>query len=122
MNTVPDQTKNNKGFLVLMSVLAGLQFAAGGLAFIPGVPAVVVGLVVLGIASVSAGMTYYINGQIVPLNNVVAYQPNKSTNPLVYAGGAAPQQTGTPLDVEAPLGTYAEMEYQMDTAGHGENG
>lgn len=122
MNTVPDQTKNNKGFLILMSVLAGLQFAAGGLAFIPGVPAVAVGLVVLGIASVSAGMTYYINGQIVPLNNVVAYQPNKSANPLVYAGGAAPQQTGTPLDVEAPLGTYAEMEYQMDTAGHGENG
>lgn len=122
METVPGQTKSNKLFLIIMSIMSSAQVVAGGIVLIDAIPADTAGIIMLIVGAVQAGIMYYLNGQIVPLDKVVAYQPSKSVNPSIYAGGAAPQPTGQILDVNAPLGVYAEAEYQMDESGHGENG
>lgn len=108
MGKVPSQSKNNRLFLTVMSVMAGLQVVAGGVVLIDAIPADVSGILFLIVGAVNAGVMYYLNGNIVSLNNVVAYQPDKLNDHALYAGGASTEPTGHLLAVEAPVGTLAE--------------
>lgn len=108
MGKVPEQSKSNSLFLAVMSVMAGLQVVAGGVVLIDAIPADFSGILLLIVGAVNAGVMYYLNGNIVSLNNVVAYQPNKGNNPTLYAGGASTEPTGNQLSVESPVGTLAE--------------
>jgi hypothetical protein len=58
--------------LIVLSVLAGLNVVNGGLGALDVVPAKVVGLLALGTAAVTAGMMFYLQGQVVPLDAVAA--------------------------------------------------
>ena len=108
MGKVPEQSKSNSLFLAVMSVMAGLQVVAGGVVLIDAIPADLSGILFLVVGAVNAGVMYYLNGNIVSLSNVVAYQPNKVNNPSLYAGGAATEPTGNLLSVDSPVGTLAE--------------
>lgn len=105
---VPEQSKSNQLFLTIMSILSGIQVVAGGVVLIDAIPADVSGILFLIVGAVNAGVMYYLNGTIVSLNNVVAYQPNKYNDHAVYAGGAAIAPTGDLLPVESQVGTLAE--------------
>lgn len=105
---LPSQARNNSKFLAIMAILAGVQVLAGGLALVEAVPSDVSGIMMLAVAAVNAGITYYLNGDIVSLKNVVAYQPNKFGQSELYAGGASNEVTGDMLSVNAPVGTLAD--------------
>jgi hypothetical protein len=53
--------------VVIMSVLAALQVAAGGAALANVVGANVAGLVVLAVAAVQAGVQFWVRAQVVPV-------------------------------------------------------
>ena len=108
MGKVPEQNKSNRLFLTVMSIMAGLQVVAGGVVLIDAIPADLSGILFLVVGAVNAGVMYYLNGNIVSLSNVVAYQPDKFNNPALYAGGAATEPTGNRLSVDSPVGTLAE--------------
>lgn len=115
---VPEQNKNNRFFLTVMSILSGVQVIAGGITLLDAVPADVSGILILVVGAVNAGVMYYMNGKIVPLNNVVAYQPNKYTNSALFAGGASAERVGQALDVNTPVGYVAEK-YTDDSYNEG---
>lgn len=108
MGKVPEQSKSNRLFLAVMSVMAGLQVVAGGVVLIDVIPADLSGILFLVVGAVNAGVMYYLNGNIVSLNNVVAYQPDKINHHALYAGGASIEPTGNQLSVDSPVGTLAE--------------
>ena len=108
MGKVPHQSKSNSLFLSVMSVMAGIQVIAGGVVLIDAIPADVSGILLLIVGAVNAGVMYYLNGDIVSLGNVVAYQPNKFNDHSLYAGGASTTPTGDQLSVDSPVGSLAE--------------
>ena len=108
MGKVPEQSKSNRLFLTIMSIMSGVQFVGAGIVLIDAVPADLSGILLLIVGAVNAGVMYYLNGNIVSLNSVVAYQPNKVKNSALYAGGAATEPTGNQLSVDSPVGTLAE--------------
>ena len=108
MGKVPHQSKSNSLFLAVMSVMAGIQVIAGGVVLIDAIPPDVSGILLLIVGAVNAGVMYYLNGNIVSLNNVVAYQPDKINDHALYAGGASTEPTGNQLSVDSPVGTLAE--------------
>lgn len=105
---VPEQSKNNRLFLTIMSIMSGVQVVAGGLTLIDAVPADVSGILILLVGAVNAGVMYYMNGKVVSLDNVVAYQPNKWTHTNLYAGGASAEPLGRELHLDNSLGYVAE--------------
>lgn len=117
MSKVPNQSKSNQLFLTIMSIMSGIQVVAGGVVLIDVIPADVSGILLLIVGAVNAGVMYYMNGQIVSLDNVVAYQPNKYTNTNLYAGGASAERTGQALDLNTPVGYVAEK-YTDDSHRH----
>lgn len=62
----------SKPVLVVLSVLVSLNVINGGLGALEVVPAKVVGLLALGTAAVSAGIMFYLQGVVVPLDAVAA--------------------------------------------------
>lgn len=108
MGKVPEQNKSNRLFLTIMSIMSGVQFVGAGIVLIDAVPADLSGILLLVVGAVNAGVMYYLNGNIVSLNNVVAYQPDKINNHALYAGGAATARTGDQISVDSPVGTLAE--------------
>lgn len=112
---VPEQSKSNQVFLAIMSVLSGIQFVGGGIVLIDVIPADVSGILLLVVGAINTGVMYYLNGNIVSLNNVVAYQPSKDNNYALFAGGAATAPTGSELAVEDQVGTLAERYVTDDT-------
>lgn len=62
----------SKPVLVVLSVLVSLNVINGGLGALEVVPVKVVGLLALGTAAVSAGIMFYLQGVVVPLNAVAA--------------------------------------------------
>lgn len=108
MPTMPEQNKANRILLTVMSIMSGVQVVAGGIVLIDIVPADLSGILLLIVGGVNAAVMYYINGRVVDLNTVVAYQPNKHSNSGLYAGGASTELTGTKLSVNSPIGTLAE--------------
>lgn len=83
--------------LITFSILAGLQVltAAGGLSEVVG-PKIffLFGLVV---AAVQVGMTFYVQNQVTPIQDVAAYSNERGQ---VVAGPAAGATRGTPVVVE----------------------
>lgn len=82
--------------LITFSILAGLQVLAGGAALSDIVGEDVFGLFVLAVAAVQVGMTFYVQNQVVPVDDVAAYS-NKEGN--VVAGPAAGVTNGKSVDV-----------------------
>lgn len=108
MSTMPDHNKTNRMLLTIMSIMSGVQVIAGGIVLIDVVPADLSGILLLVVGGVNAAVMYYINGRVVDLNSVVAYQPNKSNNTGLYAGGASTEATGSRLPINSPVGSLAE--------------
>src|SRR5699024_9986949 len=108
MPIMPEQSKTNRTLLTLMSIMSGVQVIAGGIVLIDVVPADLSGILLLIVGAVNAAVMYYINGKVVDLNSVVAYQPNKSSNTGLYAGGASTEAKGARLPIESPVGSLAE--------------
>lgn len=105
---VPGQNQSNRLFLTIMSIMAGVQFVGGGIVLIDAIPPDLSGILLLVVGAVNASVMYYLNGNIVSLNNVVAYQPDKVNNPDLFAGGASTEPTGNMLPVDTPVGSLAE--------------
>ena len=88
--------------LVTFSVLAGLQILTGGALLAEVVGVQVAGLLALVVAAVQFGMTYYVQGLVVP-NNAVAVRQLPSGD--LVAGPAAPSAVaseGEAVEVVAP--------------------
>jgi hypothetical protein len=79
--------------LIALSILAGLDVIVAGAAFQEVIGLQAAGLTVLAMAAIKVGVAFYLQGQVVPLSSTVAYVRDNS----VQAGGAATQQTGTPI-------------------------
>lgn len=71
LNSTPTPS-TSKPVLVVLSVIVGLNVVNGGLGALEVVPAKVVGLIALGTAAVAAGISFYLQGVVVPLNAVAA--------------------------------------------------
>lgn len=86
--------------LITFSILAGLQVLTAGAALADVVGNDIAALISLGIASTQAGMSFYVQGTVVPQENVAAYENNEG---VVVAGPAAGPTNGTPVVVEPGL-------------------
>jgi hypothetical protein len=75
--------------LITFSVLAGLQILTAGTALADVIGKDVAGLIVLAVAAVQAGMSFYVQGQVVPLQDTAAYVDTKGNT---VAGPASPPQ------------------------------
>ena len=75
--------------LITFSVLAGLQILTAGTALADVIGAQTAGLIVLAVAAVQAGMSFYVQGQVVPLVDTAAYVDTKGNT---VAGPASPPQ------------------------------
>lgn len=84
--------------LITFSVLAGLQILTAGTALADVIGDKPAGLIVLAIAAVQAGMSFYVQGQVVPLQDTAAYVDTKGNT---VAGPASPPQVvdGTSVEV-----------------------
>jgi hypothetical protein len=82
--------------LITFSILAGLQVLAGGAALGDVIGDTAFGLFVLAVAAVQVGMTFYVQNQVVPTQDVGAYV--NSAGSLV-AGPAAGVTNGKSVDV-----------------------
>lgn len=77
--------------LITFSVLAGLQILTAGTVLAEVIGAQTAGLVVLAVAAVQAGMSFYVQGQVVPYTDTAAYIDAEGRT---VAGPAAPVGTG----------------------------
>lgn len=73
MSTSPTPAKKPQPVLIVMSIMAALTMAVGGLAAIQEVPRLVVTCAALAVTSVNVGMAYYLRGLVVPLVDVGTY-------------------------------------------------
>jgi hypothetical protein len=73
--------------LITFSILAGLQILTAGAALSDVLGDKVAGLVVLAVAAVQAGMSFYVQNQVVPVNDTAAYV---DTSGNLVAGPASP--------------------------------
>jgi hypothetical protein len=87
----------SKPVLIIFSTLAGLQVLTAGAALGDVVGPKLFGLFALGVAAVQVGMTFYVQNQTVPLQNVAAYESGTAAG--VVAGPAAVPANGVPVDV-----------------------
>ena len=99
MSLAPEQVSKSKPVLVTFSILAGAQVLTGGAALADVLPANVVGLLILAVASVQAGMTFWVQGQVTPWADVVS---KRTPAGQVIAGPAADQETGTVVPQPEP--------------------
>lgn len=83
--------------LITFSILAGLQILTAGAALGDVVGDKVAGLIVLAVAAVQAGMSFYVQGQVVPLQDTAAYVDTKGNT---VAGPASPPQVVDGAQVE----------------------
>jgi hypothetical protein len=83
--------------LITFSILAALQVLTAGSALSDVLGKDVAGLIILGIAAVQVGMTFYVQNAIVPLEDSVAYI-NKGG--VAVAGPAAGLTNGTAVEVQ----------------------
>lgn len=65
--------KKPQPVLIAMSVLAALDVAVAGVALSDLIGERAVGLLVLALAAVKAGVAYYLHGVVVPLDDTAAY-------------------------------------------------
>lgn len=83
--------------LIIFSTLAGLGVitASSGLADLIGMKAALV--LILLREAVQVGMNFYVQGQVVPIRDVAAF--DSKTEAGVVAGPAAAAENGSPVDV-----------------------
>jgi hypothetical protein len=89
--------RKSRPVLITFSVLAGLQILTTGAALGDLIGVKLAAFVVLAGAAVQAGMSYYVQGVVVPEQDVAAYQNSAGQ---VVAGPAAGATNGTPVVVE----------------------
>lgn len=77
--------------LITFSILAGLQILTAGSVLSDVIGPQIAGLIVLGIAAVQGGLSFYVQGQVVPQQDVAAFV-NKDHE--VVAGPAGGTQVG----------------------------
>lgn len=65
--------QKSRPVLITFSILAGLQIITAGTALADVIGATTAGLIVLVIAAVQAGMTFFVQGMVVPLADTVQY-------------------------------------------------
>lgn len=84
--------------LITFSILAGLQVLTGGTALADIIGKDAAGLIILAIAAIQVGMTFYVQGQVTPSTDVAAYV---NQNGATVAGPASPPQVidGTTVEV-----------------------
>lgn len=88
--------KKSRGVAIFGSVLAALQFLAAASALADVIGKTTFGLFVIGVGAVQVGWSFYQEQQVVPLENVAAYE-NKMG--VVVAGPAGGPTNGTPVAV-----------------------
>lgn len=88
--------------LITFSILAGLQILTAGATLGDVVGDKVAGLIVLAVAAVQAGMSFYVQGQVVPLADTAAYVDTKGNT---VAGPASPPSVvdGSSVEVTPTL-------------------
>ena len=82
--------------LITFSVLAALQVLTGGSALADFIGKDLAGLIVLIVAAVQVGMTFYVQNQTVPVQDAVAYVNQEGQ---AVAGPAAGLTNGTAVEV-----------------------
>jgi len=87
MNTV----STPKPVLLALSILAALDVLTAGAAFTDIVGKDTAGFIILVLAAIKVGVAFYLQGQVTPFANVLAYKP-KVNEQRVLAGGAAVQE------------------------------
>lgn len=93
----------SRPILIGNSVLAALQVLAGGAVLQEAIGPVAGGMFVLIVAALQFGFNTYVQGLVVPTQDVAAYVNGAGT---AVAGPAAPIMTGTPVRVDqAPTKT-----------------
>lgn len=102
MNTV----STPKPVLIAMSILAGADVLTAGSAFSNLIGLDTAAFIILILAAIKVGMAFYLQGQVTPFSNVVAYQPD-TTKPTILAGGAAAYGDSTAV---SPGTTIAELQ------------
>lgn len=92
----PAQNSSSRPVLLTFSALAGLQVLTGGAALADILGPKTFGLIVLLVAAVQAGMSYYVHNQVTPWKDVAA---KKTPEGVVVAGPAAEAVPGTAVTV-----------------------
>lgn len=87
----------SKPVLIIFSTLAGLQVLTAGAALGDVIGGKQASFAALVVAAAQIGMTFYVQNQTVPLQNVAAYE--SGTPAGVVAGPAALPANGVPVDV-----------------------
>lgn len=82
--------------LIIFSILAALQVLSGASALADLVGKEAFGIFVLVVAAIQVGMTFYVQNQVTPVNDVAAYVDEDGN---VVAGPASPPVNGTVVDV-----------------------
>lgn len=83
--------------LITFSILAGLQILTAGAALGDIIGAELAAFFVLAVAAAQGGMSFYVQGVVVPTQDVGAFQ---NTAGQMVAGPAAGATNGTPVVVE----------------------
>lgn len=87
-------SSRSKPVLITFSVLAGLQVLCAGASLAEMIGAKTAGFVILVVAAVQAGMTFYVHNEVVPNKNVAA---RKLPDGRVISGPAADVGGGKPV-------------------------
>lgn len=86
---------NSQPVVIVFSVLAGLQVLTGGAVLADVIGEEAAGLIVLIVAAVQAGMSFYVSNKVTPVARVAAAVQGGR----LVAGPAAGQRTGSPVQV-----------------------
>lgn len=86
----------SKPVLIVFSILAGLQVLSGAAVIGDVLGAQVFGVLVIGIAAVQVGMTFYVQNQVVPGTDVAAFVNGRGE---VVAGPAAGVTNGMAVEI-----------------------
>ena len=88
--------RKSRPVLIIFAILAGLQFLTAGAALGDVVGGTIAAFIVLIVAAVQGGMSYYVQGMVIPVGDSVAYI-NQSGEAV--AGPAAGVTNGAPVVV-----------------------
>lgn len=88
--------------LIIFSILAALQVLTGGSVLADVIGAQTAGLIILAVAAVQTGMSFYVQGVVVPASRVVA---RRASDGDVVAGDASALPTGNQVAV-VPASAY----------------
>lgn len=88
--------KKSRPVITVMSILAGLQVLTGGAALADVIGVKAAGLAILAVAAAQVGMQFYVQNEVVPVEDTAAYRTAQGD---LVAGPAATQPDGTDVAV-----------------------